>query len=65
MTSLLESKITINITAPSPEQTAPIGTYETYEEAMGIAIQSRKTHPKESVILEHVDDKWNVKRVIV
>jgi hypothetical protein len=57
--------ITINITTPAPELTAPTGTYDTYDEAMGIAIQSRRTHPKEAVILEHSGEKWNVKRVIV
>jgi len=57
--------ITINIMSNPAEKTEPIGTYDTYEEAMGIAIQSRKTHPKEAVELHHVNDQWLVRRVIV
>lgn len=65
MTSLADYDISINVMAPAPVNTQPIGIYNTYEEAISIAIQSRKTHPKEAVEIHHINDQWHVFRDVV
>jgi hypothetical protein len=58
--------ITINVMVSPTEKTAPIGTYNTYEEAMTIAIQCRKTHPKEAVtIYPHGNSLYTVIRDVI